>query len=198
MATTDLAPDIPVISQRFMGALTLALDLHRLQLRKGTTIPYASHLLAVTALVLEHGGTEDQAIAAALHDAVEDQGGQPTLDRIYSQFGPHVGRLVEALSDADGTPKPPWRERKERYVARLSDAPEEALLVDLACKVHNARTVVSALQRDGAKAWDRTGGGREGAQWYYRALATEIGKRVPPATPLLAELEVLVREMEAA
>ena len=195
MATTDLAPDTPVITQRFLAALTLALDLHRLQLRKGTTIPYASHLLAVTALVLEHGGTEDQAIAAALHDAVEDQGGQPTLDRIYSQFGTHVGRLVEALSDADGTPKPPWRERKERYVARLAHTPEEALLVDLACKVHNARTVVGALRRDGAKAWERTGGGRDGSRWYYRALATALGKRMDG--PLLREFEDLVGQMEA-
>jgi GTP pyrophosphokinase len=198
MATTDLAPDTPVITQRFVAALTLALDLHRLQLRKGTTIPYASHLLAVVALVLEHGGSEDQAIAAALHDAVEDQGGQPTLDRIYAQFGPHVGRLVEALTDADSTPKPPWRERKERYVAHVATMPEDAVLVTLADKVHNARTIVGDLRVHGEETWARFKGGREGTRWYYRALATELRKRVAASTPLMLELESLVKEMEAA
>ena len=196
MATTDLAPHAPVITQRFVAALTLALDLHRLQLRKGTAIPYASHLLAVVALVLEHGGSEDQAIAAALHDAVEDQGGQPTLDRIYSQFGTHVGRLVESLTDADASPKPPWRERKERYVARIATAPEEALLVDLACKVHNARTILTALGSEGASAWDRTGGGRSGSQWYYRALLDALARRT--SGPLLQELSGLVTQLERA
>jgi (p)ppGpp synthase/HD superfamily hydrolase len=196
MATTDLAPDAPVITQRFLGALTLALDLHRLQLRKGTTIPYASHLLAVTALVLEHGGNEDQAIAAALHDAVEDQGGQPTLDRIWSQFGPQVARLIQSLTDADTTPKPPWRERKERYVARLATAPEEALLVDLACKVHNARTIVRDVKREGAKAWERTGGGRDGSRWYYRALLRAMQARTSGA--LVEEFAGLVQELEGA
>jgi (p)ppGpp synthase/HD superfamily hydrolase len=195
MATTDLAPHAPVITQRFIGALTLALDLHRLQLRKGTTIPYASHLLAVTALVLEHGGTEDQAIAAALHDAVEDQGGPSTLDRIWSQFGPDVARLVQSLTDADSTPKPPWRERKERYIARLATAPDAALLVDLACKVHNARIIVQELRRQGAKAWERTGGGRDGSRWYYRALLETMKGRTDES--LVAELEMLVKEMEA-
>jgi len=196
MATTDIAADRPVITQRFLAALTLALDMHRLQLRKGTRIPYASHLLAVTAIVLEHGGTEDQAIAAMLHDAVEDQGGQPTLDRIWQQFGPGVGRLVESLTDADTTPKPPWRERKERYVRRLASAPEEALLVDLACKLHNARTVLSDLRSDGAAAWDRTGGGREGTPWYYRALVEAV--RARQTSRLLDELDQVVAAMERA
>ena len=196
MATTDLAPDAPVITQRFKSALALALDLHRLQLRKGTNIPYASHLLAVTALVLEHGGTEDQAIAAALHDAVEDQGGQATLDRIWSEFGPHVARLVEALTDADTTPKPPWRERKEIYVARIASMPEDAVLVALACKVHNARTILADVRAHGSATWDRFKGGRDGTRWYYRALVTEMRKRGTGG--LMNELEELVGGMEKA
>ncbi|HEX5634193.1 MAG TPA: HD domain-containing protein [Gemmatimonadales bacterium] len=196
MATTDISPDSPVITQRFLAALTLALDVHRLQFRKGTTIPYASHLLAVVALVLEYGGTENQAIAAALHDAVEDQGGPSLQQRIWQQFGPDVARLVESLTDAESTPKPPWRERKERYVQRLARAPEDALLVDLACKVHNARTIVADLRTDGAKAWERTGGGREGSLWYYRALVDAIGART--SGRLVDELRRLVGEMERA
>jgi (p)ppGpp synthase/HD superfamily hydrolase len=196
MATTDISPDAPVITQRFHAALTLALDVHRLQFRKGTRIPYASHLLAVVALVLEHGGTEDQAIAALLHDAVEDQGGPALQQRIWQQFGPGVARLVESLTDADETPKPPWRARKERYVARLAHAPEAALLVDLACKVHNARTILADLRAEGSVAWERTGGGREGSLWYYRALADAIGARDDGR--LVRELRRLVAEMEEA
>jgi GTP pyrophosphokinase len=123
-------------------------------------------------------------------------GGPSTLDRIWSQFGPRRRAPSSSRSpDADSTPKPPWRERKERYIARLATAPDAALLVDLACKVHNARIIVQELRRQGAKAWERTGGGRDGSRWYYRALLDAMKGRTNEA--LVAELEMLVKEMEA-
>src|SRR5581483_6780886 len=111
------------LTDRFDSAFLLAHSLHRNQPRKKTDIPYISHLLAVTAIVLEAGGDEDQAIAALLHDAVEDQGGEPTRNEIGARFGERVARIVDACTDADTIPKPPWRERKERYVGHVREAP---------------------------------------------------------------------------
>ncbi len=159
-----------MLGARFEAALVYAAQLHRQQVRKGSQTPYLAHLLAVTALVLEAGGDEDEAIAALLHDAVEDQGGYQTLDEIRERFGARVADIVAACSDAFVTPKPPWRERKEAYLAHLKDAPPEVRRVSLADKLHNARALLRDYRRDGEATFARFNGGREGTLWYYRSL----------------------------
>src|ERR1051325_6799957 len=124
-----------------------AARLHREQTRKGTEIPYVSHLLAVSALILEHGGDEDQAIAGLLHDAAEDQGGQARLAEIESMFGPGVSRIVADCTDSWTDPKPPFRERKEAYLAHLPQKPQRSLLVSLADKTHNATAILFDFHR---------------------------------------------------
>lgn len=159
-----------LLSDRFTAALCYAAELHRSQARKGTRIPYLSHLLAVGSLVLEHGGTEDEAIAALLHDAVEDQGGAATGEEIRRRFGDAVYAIVQGCTDTDITPKPPWRARKEAYLARLGRASDSVLLVSAADKLHNARTVLEAYRSCGEQVWERFRGGKVGTLWYYHAL----------------------------
>lgn len=170
------------LGPRFDDAVAWANDLHREQLRKATAVPYVSHVLAVCALVLEHGGDEDQAIAALLHDAVEDQG--VTVDEIRSRFGDVVAAIVDACTDTDVHPKPPWRPRKEAWLARLAspDAmPEPALLVTAADKLHNARSMLRDLRQQGTSTWDRFTGGRDGSVWFAQESARIIGERLPGA-----------------
>lgn len=184
----------PTLGGRFEEAFLYAHRLHAVQKRKGTQIPYFSHLMAVTALVLEAGGDEDLAIAALLHDAVEDQGGRPRLEEIREKFGERVARTVEGLSDAFTTPEPPWRERKEAYLAHLRTAPAEVRLVSLADKLHNARTILADLQQNGEAVWGRFNGGKEGTLWYYRSLAAFFTQADPG--PLAQELARVVAAME--
>jgi (p)ppGpp synthase/HD superfamily hydrolase len=185
------------LTARFENALVFAAGLHRQQLRKGTQIPYVSHLLAVTAIALEHGANEDEAIAALLHDAVEDQGGRPTLDQIRRRFGDPVARIVEGCTDSDATDpsqRIPWRERKERYVAHIAEASPSVLLVSTSDKLHNARSIFAEYRRNGENTWTKFKGGREGVLWYYRALVNAY--RVRGTSPLLDELERTVAELE--
>lgn len=161
---------MPELTERFEEALVYASRLHIRQKRKGTQIPYISHLLSVAALVLEDGGDEDEAIAGLLHDAAEDQGGKQTLDEVRRRFGDKVAFIVENCSDAFESPKPPWRERKESYLEHLHFAPPEVRRVSLADKIHNARSILISLQKDGSKVWNRFNGGREGTLWYYQIL----------------------------
>ncbi|MDP9365458.1 MAG: HD domain-containing protein [Chloroflexota bacterium] len=181
-------------SPRFGEALVYASRLHAGQVRKGTTVPYISHLLAVTSIVLEHGGGEDEAMAAVLHDAVEDQGGRGTRAEIRHRFGEKVTAIVDGCTDAETVPKPPWRERKEAYVAHIGHAPPSVRLVSAADKLHNARSIVADYRQLGEALWDRFRGGREGTLWYYRALADAF--LAAGVTPLTAELERTVRELE--
>ena len=157
-------------SHRFEEALLYATRLHANQVRKGSGIPYISHLLAVCALVMEHGGDEDQAIAALLHDAAEDQGGHKTLNDIRTRFGDRVAHFVVDLSDTFETPKPPWRARKEAYLAHLPNAAPDSLLISLADKVHNARSILADHAIIGEQIWTRFNHGRDGTLWYYRSL----------------------------
>ncbi len=182
------------LSTHFDDALVYASQLHRDQLRKGGSIPYISHLLAVTAIVLEHGGTEDEAIAALLHDAVEDRGGPATREIILEEFGEAVVTIVDGCTDADTIPKPPWRERKEAYIAHVSDASPSVRLVSAADKLHNARAILADYQQLGDRLWCRFNGGRDGTLWYYRALA-DIFQEVE-STPLTEELKRTVAELE--
>jgi (p)ppGpp synthase/HD superfamily hydrolase len=183
-----------VLTQRFAEALVWVMHLHGQQVRKGTQIPYLAHLLAVASLVLEHGATENEAIAALLHDAIEDQGGAATREQIRLRFGPTVERIVVECSDAETTPKPPWRERKEAYIARIAAASPSARLVSMADKLHNARSILADYRLVGDALWARFTGGCEGTLWYYRTLA-DTYRAVQPH-PLADELARVVAEIE--
>jgi len=182
------------LGPRFQEALWYAVTLHRGQYRKGTRIPYISHLLAVTGIVLEHGADEDVAIAALLHDAVEDRGGRETLRRIRRRFGLRVAEIVEQCSDTLNVRKPPWRRRKQAYLAHLLAASDEARLISLSDKLHNARMIVQDLRREGERVWRRFGGGEDGTLWYYRSLVDVFRRSSAPAD-LVQELARLVSRM---
>ena len=183
-----------VLTSRFEGALILATRLHINQVRKSTRIPYVAHLLAVTALVLEDGGDEDQAIAALLHDAVEDQGGIEILDDIGRRFGERVARIVEGCSDSFESPKPPWRERKENYLRHLRVADIDILRVSLADKLHNACSILRDLQQHGDVIWERFKGGEDGTIWYYRSLLDVF--RNNDFSPMVGELQRVINKIE--
>ena len=183
------------LSRRFEDALTYATRLHAGQIRKGTTIPYIAHLLAVTSIVLEQGGNEDEAIAALLHDAIEDQGGASTREEIRRRFGETVVEIVNGCTDAEVVPKPPWRMRKEEYIAHLRDAPASVRLVSAADKLHNARAILVDYRSEGESLWKRFHGEKAGTLWYYRSLVDVLRKTGP--TPLIEELERVVSEIEA-
>jgi (p)ppGpp synthase/HD superfamily hydrolase len=182
------------LTSRFADAVIYALQLHAHQRRKVGGEPYAAHLLSVTALVLEAGGTEDEAIAALLHDAVEDQGGAKILADIQSRFGPVVAEIVAGTSDTDVTPKPPWRQRKEAFLARLATASSSVRLIVAADKLHNVRCLLRDCRRCGDDLWRHFSGGRAGTLWYYRTAAETL-KSAGPA-PLVEELTGAVRELE--
>jgi GTP pyrophosphokinase len=183
------------LSNRFEEALLYAAQLHAGQTRKGTDIPYISHVLGVTSIVLQHGGDEDQAIAALLHDGPEEAGGRAILEEIRRRFGDRVAGIVEGCTDSWTTPKLPWRERKEAYVAHVRTAPAEELLVSAADKLHNVRTIVSDYRVVGESIWSRFTGGKQGSLWYYRALAEGLQARFP--SPLVEELDRVVTELES-
>jgi GTP pyrophosphokinase len=178
---------MPPLSPRFEQAVQYAAILHAGQVRKRTTIPYLSHILQVAGLVLEHGGDEDEAIAGLLHDVVEDCGGRPRQSDVLARFGERVARIVEECTDALEVPKPPWRERKEKYLAHLATASQSACLVSACDKLHNLRSIVSDLAVEPASrrdtVWQRFNGGRDNTIWYYHAvieavLAKPIPKRL--------------------
>jgi GTP pyrophosphokinase len=182
------------LSERFTAALSYACLLHRRQARKGTQVPYVAHLLAVASIALEHGANEDEAIAAILHDAIEDQGGVAVEREIRAKFGDAVADIVRACSDTDVVPKPPWRGRKEQYIAHVGAATASVRLVSAADKLHNARSLVADFRIHGDALWARFTGGREGTLWYYRALVTEFVKVDENA--LVQELHRVVSELE--
>jgi len=184
------------LTERFDLALQVASGLHRDPMRKGTDIPYMAHLMAVSALVIEDGGTEDEAIAGLLHDAVEDQGGSATLEQISDEFGEPVAALVAAVSDTDQTPKPPWRERKEEYFVHLEAANSSVLRVSAADKLHNARSILLDFRVVGDALWDRFNAPMPDQVWYYRSLADIFNRRL--GSPLSAELRRTVDELELA
>jgi (p)ppGpp synthase/HD superfamily hydrolase len=178
---------------RLSDAFAYAARIHAAQRRKGTDIPYISHLMAVAGLVLEHGGDEDPAIAALLHDAIEDCGAEHEAE-IASRFGPRVAAIVRDCTDADVQPKPPWRVRKEAYLAHLAQVPRDSLLVSAADKLHNARAIVADLRTHGPAMMSRFNGGLDGTLWYYRSLADAFARLLPGA--LARDLALAVDEME--
>ena len=183
-----------MLSSRFTEALTYATKLHSNQVRKGSGVPYIAHLLGVTSIALEYGANEDEAIAALLHDAIEDQGGEATRAEIRRRFGDTVTEIVDGCTDAETIPKPPWRERKEAYIAHIFNASSSELLVSCADKLHNARSILNDYRVLGEAVWERFKGGKEGTLWYYRSLIEAF--RQTGSTPLLEELERVVLELE--
>ena len=178
-----------MLSERLSQALALAIEAHNGQFRKETTIPYIAHPMAVASIALEYGADEDQAMAALLHDAVED-GGAKYAKIIRSKFGDRVANIVNGCTD--GVPdnngiKPPWKQRKESYIAHLKSAPDDVLLVSGSDKLHNARAIVSDLQNIGVRVFDRFSSSKEQTLWYYQSLADIFKTRNTPTAKALSE-----------
>jgi (p)ppGpp synthase/HD superfamily hydrolase len=182
------------LTRRFQQALLFATRKHAGQIRKGTPAPYISHLMGVAGLVLEAGGDEDLAIAALLHDVVEDCGGAPMLREVRRRFGKRVAHVVEGCTDTDQNPKPPWRQRKETYIKHLRTANADVRLVSAADKVHNLRHILTDYYEGGEAIWERFNGKREGTLWYYRSLLREFRRN--GTNRLVRELERVVTELE--
>lgn len=192
--TTSLKP--PPLGIRLQRAFRYAADKHDGQTRKQSAVPYLSHLMAVAGLVLEAGGDEDMAIAALLHDVVEDCGGRPRLQEIRKRFGPRVARIVEGCTDSFGEPKPEWIERKKDYLREVKHADPETRLVSASDKLHNVRTILADYRQHGEAIWTRFSGKREGTLWYYRALSDEYQRR--NRNRITRELAIVVEELERA
>jgi (p)ppGpp synthase/HD superfamily hydrolase len=182
------------LGARFLRAFIFAAEKHKGQTRKASGIPYIAHLMGVASLVLEAGGDEDLAIAALLHDGVEDCGGEPMLKEVRRRFGARVAKVVDGCTDAYTDPKPPWRERKESYIARLRNEDKEMRLVSAADKLNNVRSIVSDYRAVGESIWSRFNGGREGTLWYYRTLRDEFLRDRP--NRITRDLALAVDELE--
>ena len=183
------------LGPRFLRAFQFAAEKHAGQTRKASTIPYLAHLMGVASLVLEAGGDEDLAIAALLHDVVEDCGGAPMLKEVRRRFGARVAKVVDGCTDADTYPKPPWRERKEKYLRHLAAADDDTRLVSAADKLNNVRSILSDYREVGELVWARFQGGREGTLWYYRTLRNEFLRHAP--NRITRDLELAVNELES-
>jgi len=182
------------LGRRFDEALLFASKKHGGQTRKGTDVPYIAHLMGVASLVLDAGGDEGMAMAALLHDVVEDCGGASMLDEIRRRFGSRVAHIVDGCTDAYTSPKPPWRERKEQYLKRLATEDSDTRLVSAADKLHNARAILTDYRESGESTWERFTGKREGTLWYYRQLVKEFSRG--KGNRLSNEMERVVSELE--
>lgn len=183
------------LGPRFLRAFQFAAEKHAGQARKASTIPYVAHLMGVASLVLEAGGDEDLAIAALLHDVIEDCGGAPMLKEVRRRFGSRVAKVVDGCTDADTYPKPPWRERKEKYISHLKKADADTRLVGAADKLSNVRSILSDYRVVGESVWSRFNGGREGTLWYYRTLRDQFLRHKP--NRITRDLELAVNELES-
>jgi GTP pyrophosphokinase len=179
---------------RFEEALIYAVRLHAGQYRKGSQIPYASHLLSVAGIALQYGASEDEAIAALLRDAIEDQGGAATREELRRRFGDRVVGIVDGCTDSDSVPKPPWKARKAAYIAHVRSASPSVRLVSACDKLDNARAILADYRVLGEALWKRFHGGKEGTLWYYRELLEAF--RQAGNSPLIEELGLVVSEIE--
>ena len=186
----------PKLGPRLQRAFRYAAEKHYGQTRKQSAVPYLSHLMAVASLVLEAGGDEDMAIAALLHDVVEDCGGMPRLREVRKQFGSRVAKMVEGCTDSFDEPKPEWVERKNGYLREVKHADVNTRLVSASDKLHNVRTILADYRQHGEGIWKRFTGKKEGTLWYYRALSDEYQRRSP--NRITRELEIAVAELERA
>jgi (p)ppGpp synthase/HD superfamily hydrolase len=192
-SNTTARPKI-VLGPLFEDAFLYAAEKHGKQAKKGTGVPYIAHLMGVCALVLEAGGDEEVAIAALLHDVVEDCGGRPTLREVKQQFGQRVAHIVEGCTDSYVQPKPAWSERKLKYLRHLRAADGDVRLVSTADKLYNARSILTDYKACGESVWSRFQGGREGTLWYYGALAEELSRAKP--NRLVGQLVEVVSELD--
>lgn len=183
-----------MLTSRFEDALRYAYEVHAGQTRKGTSAPYIGHLLGVASIVLDDGGSEDEAIAGLLHDAPEDRGGRSRLDDIRSRFGDQVARIVEDCTDSWDTPKAPWLERKKAYVEHARHLPATSLRVSAADKVHNAYAILRDLRNDGEKVWERFNAGADDVMAYYESLVRAY--REAGGGRLVDELDRIVRGIQ--
>jgi len=181
-------------SKRFISALSYAARLHGKQIRKRTDRPYIGHLLGVASIVIEYGGDEDLAIAALLHDAVEDQGGLPRLREIQKKFGKRVAHIVDGCTDSYAEPKSPWLQRKRDYIERVAGEDQDVRLVSAADKLSNSRETLSEVRVHGERVYERFAGKKEGTLWYYRSLLHTF--RQAGNNPLIEELDRVVTELE--
>lgn len=187
------------LSARFDQAFAYASLLHASQTRKGSRTPYIAHLMGVAALVLEDGGSEDEAIAGLLHDSVEDHPREGhTEEEIRLLFGERVLRIVLGCTDAFEHPKPPWKKRKLDYLKHLAAAPADVRRVSAADKLHNARAVLHDYRHQGERLWRRFNAGKKDQLWYYRSLVEVLKKGRRRPGPLVRELERVVFELEQA
>lgn len=193
-----------MLTPQFIGALAYAAIKHATQKRKGSEVPYLAHLLGVASIALERGATEAEAIAALLHDVIEDQGGREVAEELRAMFGAEVCRIVDGCTDADVSPKPPWRARKEAYVHHVrTEADRSILLVSASDKLYNARSLCQDYRLVGEALWQKFSGGRDGSLWYYRAMVDafraalpRVGVPDPRLEPLVDELDRTVTELE--
>jgi (p)ppGpp synthase/HD superfamily hydrolase len=182
------------LGERFVDALGYATRAHAGQRRANDGQPYIAHLLRVAGLVIQDGGSEDEAIASLLHDAVEDQGGVERLNDIRERYGSAVAEIVDECTDSYGEPRPPWRARKERYLAELDDSSPGALRVSMADKLDNVGSLIRAYRIDGEEFWARSKKDPDDVRWYYGTLAARFVELRPG--PLADELRRTVAELE--
>src|SRR5262245_9787558 len=182
------------LTERFDEAVRYAREVHSEQMRKGTGTPYLAHLLGVSSIVLDDGGNEDEAIAALLHDAAEDQGGRSRLEDIRSRFGDAVARIVEDCTDSWETPKRPWAERKQAYVEHARTLPPSSLRVSIADKVHNSYAILRDLRNEGDAVWKRFNAAPDDVIAYYQSLVRAY--REAGGRKLVDELERIVRGIQ--
>lgn len=187
----------PLLDEEFLRAFAYALKKHRTQRRKGKRVPYIEHLMGVCSIVLHYGGGHEEAVAALLHDVVEDQGGKPVLEEIRREFGDRVAHLVQGCTDADTLPKPPWKERKQAYIAHVPHADAGVRLVSASDKLHNARAILADYRQVGDAVWEKFQGKRDGTLWYYRELvkAFRAAPREPRVDHVVDELERVVHAL---
>lgn len=187
-----------MLTTRFALAMQYANSVHAGQVRKGTTIPYISHLMAVASITLEHGANESEAIGALLHDAGEDAGGDERIADIAQRFGDDVAAIVRGCSDTTITPKPPWRQRKEAYIAHIHDATASVILVSAADKLHNSRAILHDYYTIGDAVWARFNASQHDIIWYYRSLVSAFLAAPHLRCPhLIAALDRTVIALEA-
>ena len=183
------------LSEKFEEALIYAMRAHANQTRKKTGIPFIAHILGVTAIALEYGANETEAIGALLHDTVEDCGGAERLRDIREKFGDDAARIVDGCADTYETPKPPWLERKRAYIDHLKNSDGSTRLVSVSDKLHNTRAILAELRRHGVVVLERFGGKKDGTVWYYRTLVTAF-RQHGDHSDLIEELDRVVSEIE--
>jgi (p)ppGpp synthase/HD superfamily hydrolase len=182
--------------KKYKRAIDFTYNLHLKQMRKGTSIPYFSHLISVSNNIIENNGNTDEAIAGLLHDAVEDQGGEKTLNLIKKKFGIKVAKIVSDCTDTDITPKPPWYERKKNYIKNLQYKSQSSLFVSMCDKTHNATCIINDYKRVGKKLWKRFSAKPKQILWYYESLGKCYFKNLKNKKVLIENYKNLLKEMK--